>query len=53
MFVGLLLIVFVLWRLTRGLNRYRLVAVECIALYWYFVVALALVVTGTLLSAAV
>jgi cytochrome c oxidase subunit III len=52
-FVGLLLIVFVLWRLTRGLNRYRLVAVECVALYWYFVLVLALVVTGTLLSAAV
>ena len=52
-FVGLLLIVFVLWRLTHGLNRYRLVAVECIALYWYFVLVLALVVTGTLLSAAV
>ncbi len=52
-FVGLLLIVFVLWRLAHGLTRYRAVAVECIALYWYFVLALALVVTGTLLSAAV
>jgi heme/copper-type cytochrome/quinol oxidase subunit 3 len=50
--LALCLDLFLLVRLSRGLTSYRLVAVQSVALYWHFVNALALVVTGTLLSAA-
>jgi heme/copper-type cytochrome/quinol oxidase subunit 3 len=49
--VGLLLDVWLLLKLARGLTRYRVVAVRSIALYWYFVNLLALLVVGAELSA--
>ena len=51
--VGLLLDVWLLLKLSRGLNRYRLNALQAVTVYWYAVVVLTLCVTGTLLSAAV
>ncbi len=45
--VGILMIAWLLARLLTGLTNYRLVAVQVIAIYWYFVnaVAVALVLT--------
>jgi cytochrome c oxidase subunit 3 len=51
--VGLLLVLWLLLKLSRGLTLYRLNALQAIAVYWYAVAALTLLVTGTLLSAAV
>jgi heme/copper-type cytochrome/quinol oxidase subunit 3 len=51
-FVGLLLNVWLLGKLARGLTTYRANAVQAIAWYWIFVVVLTWVVTGTVLSAA-
>jgi heme/copper-type cytochrome/quinol oxidase subunit 3 len=52
-FVGLLLNVWLLGKLARGLTTYRANAVHAITWYWIFVVVLTWVVIGTLLSAAV
>jgi heme/copper-type cytochrome/quinol oxidase subunit 3 len=48
--VGVLLTAWILARLARGLTSYRLVGLRSIVLYWHFVNALALVVTGVILS---
>jgi cytochrome c oxidase subunit I+III len=50
--VGLLLDTWLLARLIGGLTNYRLVGVRAVALYWYAVAALAIVVTATEVSAA-
>jgi len=50
-FVGLLLDIWLLAKLSRGLTRYRRHAARAIALYWYAVNGLTLVVIGTILSA--
>jgi heme/copper-type cytochrome/quinol oxidase subunit 3 len=51
--LGLLFNLWLLWKLARGLTRYRVNAVRAIAWYWHAVNVLTLVVFGTLLSAAV
>ena len=51
--VGMLLELWLLVRLLSGLTRYRRVALRSIALYWYFVNAVALLVVGAQLSASV
>lgn len=50
--VALLLNIWLLLRLGRGLTNYRAVGVQVAALYWHFVNALAFVVTFTTLSPA-
>jgi heme/copper-type cytochrome/quinol oxidase subunit 3 len=49
--VGLLLDLWLLAKLARGLTRYRGHAAQAIALYWYAVNGLTLVVIGTILPA--
>ncbi len=49
---GLLLDVWLLLKLTTGLTPYRATATRAIALYWLAVIAITIVVTGTVLSAA-
>lgn len=49
--VGILLVVWLLWKLARGLTLYRLNATQVVAFYWYAVVVLTLIVLGVLLSA--
>lgn len=49
-FVGLVLSVWLLWKLLRGLTMYRLNAVQVVAFYWVVVNVLTLVITGVLLS---
>ena len=51
-FVGILLELWLLAKLSRGLTNYRLIGAESIVLYWHFVNVLAVAVTATLLSAA-
>jgi heme/copper-type cytochrome/quinol oxidase subunit 3 len=51
--LGLLFDVWLLWKLARGLTAYRVDAVQAIAWYWHAVNVLTLVVTCTLLSAAI
>ena len=51
--VGILLVVWLLGKLARGLTTYRVVATQSIAFYWYFVALLALLVVGAQLSARV
>jgi cytochrome c oxidase subunit III len=51
--VGLLLDVWLLAKLARGLTRYRLVGQQSITLYWYFIAVLSLLVVGAQLSARV
>jgi heme/copper-type cytochrome/quinol oxidase subunit 3 len=51
--VGLLLDVWLLGKLARGLTNYRIVATQSIAFYWHFVNLLALLVVGAQLSARV
>lgn len=51
--VGILLVVWLLWKLARGLTMYRLNAVQVIAVYWLAVNVLTLIVIGVLLSARV
>jgi heme/copper-type cytochrome/quinol oxidase subunit 3 len=51
--LGLLLNLWLLWKLAGGLTRYRVRAVQAVTWYWHAVNILTLVVTGTLLSAAV
>jgi len=48
--IGVLLVVWLLWKLTRGLTMYRLNATQAIAFYWHAVNALTLIVLGVLLS---
>ena len=50
--VGILMEVFLLYRLLRGLTNYRLVGLQSVVLYWYFVNILALCVVGVELTAA-
>ncbi|MDX6508118.1 MAG: cytochrome c oxidase subunit [Gaiellaceae bacterium] len=52
-FLGLLLDVWLLWKLARGLTTYRVNAAQAIAWYWHAVNLLTLVVIGTILSASV
>ncbi len=49
--VGVVLTVWLLWKLARGLTMYRLNAVQVVAFYWHAVNLLTLIVTGVLLSA--
>lgn len=50
-FVGIVLSIWLLWKLLRGLTMYRLNAVQVVAFYWHAVNVLTLVITGVLLSA--
>jgi heme/copper-type cytochrome/quinol oxidase subunit 3 len=49
--LGILFNLWLLGKLARGFTRYRVHAVQAIALYWYAVNILTIVVIGTLLSA--
>ena len=49
--IGILLVVWLLWKLVRGLTMYRLNAVQAVAFYWHAVNLLTLIVIGVLLSA--
>ena len=49
--IGILLVAWLLWKLLRGLTRYRLNAIQVVAFYWHAVNLLTLIVTGVLLSA--
>ena len=51
-FLGLLFDAWLLWKIARGLTTYRANALQAIAWYWHFVVALTWVVTLTVVSAA-
>jgi cytochrome c oxidase subunit III len=51
--VGILLVVWLLWKLLRGLTMYRLNAVQATAFYWHAVNVLTLIVTGVLLTATI
>jgi heme/copper-type cytochrome/quinol oxidase subunit 3 len=51
--IGLLLVVWLLWKLLRGLTTYRLNATQAVASYWHAVNLLTLVVAGVLLSATI
>ena len=48
--IGILLVVWLLWKLSRGLTMYRLNAVQGVAIYWHAVNLLTLIVIGVLLS---
>ena len=49
--VGIVLVVWLLWKLLGGLTTYRLRAVQVVAFYWHAVNVLTLIVIGVLLSA--
>lgn len=49
--IGILLVLWLLWKLARGLTRYRLNAVQVVAFYWHAVNVLTMIVIGVLLSA--
>jgi heme/copper-type cytochrome/quinol oxidase subunit 3 len=49
--LGILLVVWLLWKLARGLTMYRLNAVQAVTFYWHAVNLLTLIVVGVLLSA--
>jgi cytochrome c oxidase subunit III len=51
--VGIVLVVWLLWKLLGGLTTYRLRAVQVVAFYWHAVNFLTLIVTGVLLSATI
>lgn len=51
--VGILFDLWLLWKLTRGLTKYRVHATQGIAFYWHAVNVITLIVTLVLLSAAV
>ena len=51
--VGIVLVIWLLWKLLRGLTMYRLNAVQGVALYWHAVNLLTLIVIGVLLSATI
>jgi heme/copper-type cytochrome/quinol oxidase subunit 3 len=48
--IGVLLVVWLLWKLARGLTLYRLNATQAVAFYWHAVNVLTLIVLGVLLS---
>lgn len=48
--VGILLVVWLLWKLVRGLTMYRLNATQVVTFYWHAVNLLTLIVIGVLLS---
>jgi heme/copper-type cytochrome/quinol oxidase subunit 3 len=48
--VGILLVLWLLARLVSGFTNYRLIAVRVVAVYWYFVNALAVIVVLTQIS---
>lgn len=52
-FVGLLLSLWLLWKLAHGLNVYRANATQAIVLYWHFVNVLTVVILAVLLSARI
>jgi len=52
-FVGILLSVWLLWKLAGGLTRYRRNAVRAVSFYWHAVNVLTLIVAGVLTSAAI
>ena len=52
-FVGVLLNLWLLWKLARGLTTYRVNAVQAVAWYWHAVNMITVVVILTLLSARV
>ena len=49
---GIVLVVWLLWRLRGGLTAYRTNATQVVALYWHAVNLLTWIVIGTLVSAA-
>jgi heme/copper-type cytochrome/quinol oxidase subunit 3 len=51
--VGIVLVAWLLWKLLRGLTRYRLNAIQGMALYWHAVNLLTLIVVGVLASATI
>jgi heme/copper-type cytochrome/quinol oxidase subunit 3 len=51
--VGIVLVVWLLWKLLRGLTMYRLNAIQAIAIYWHAVNLLTLIVIGVLTSATI
>jgi heme/copper-type cytochrome/quinol oxidase subunit 3 len=51
--IGILLVVWLLWKLVRGLTMYRLNAIQVVAFYWHAVNVLTLIVIGVLLSATI
>jgi heme/copper-type cytochrome/quinol oxidase subunit 3 len=51
--VGIVLVVWLLWKLLRGLTMYRLNAVQVVAFYWHAVNLLTLIVIGVLTSATI
>ena len=48
--LGILLDLFVVWRLVAGLTNYRVIGVRAISWYWHFVNAVAVIVTLTQVS---
>jgi cytochrome c oxidase subunit 3 len=51
-FVGILLNVWLLWKLATGITTYRVNAVQAVTWYWHFVNVLTWIVIGTIVSAA-
>jgi heme/copper-type cytochrome/quinol oxidase subunit 3 len=51
--VGIVLVVWLLWKLVRGLTMYRLNAIQAVAFYWHAVNLLTLIVIGVLTSATI
>jgi heme/copper-type cytochrome/quinol oxidase subunit 3 len=51
--VGIVLVVWLLWKLVRGLTTYRLNAIQAVAFYWHAVNLLTLIVIGVLCSATI
>ena len=51
--VGIVLVVWLSWKLVRGLTMYRLNAIQTIAIYWHAVNLLTLIVVGVLSSATI
>jgi heme/copper-type cytochrome/quinol oxidase subunit 3 len=51
--VGIVLVVWLLWKLARGLTMYRLNALQAVAVYWHAVNLLTLIVIGVLTSATI
>lgn len=51
--VGIVLVVWLLWKLLRGLTTYRLSAIQAVAFYWHAVNLLTLIVIGVLASATI
>jgi heme/copper-type cytochrome/quinol oxidase subunit 3 len=51
--VGIVLVVWLLWKLLRGLTMYRLNAIQSVAFYWHAVNLLTLIVIGVLSTATI